>query len=91
MSALSELFGASRRLRLLTIASGAIAVAAMSMTSLLDKVASGQLPAVAFVKPDGTVTYFGGAAAKMAASGVDMTPVGAINKVTIDPCAGKPK
>lgn len=91
MSFLHELFGHSRALRTLAVASAVIAGAAMATTSLLDKVSSGQLPAIAFVKPDGTVTYFGGAASRMAAAGVDMTPVGAINKTTIDPCAGKAK
>lgn len=89
MSILSDLFAGSRSLRTLSVACAIIAGAAMAATSLLDKVASGQLPAIALIKPDGEVTYFGGAAAKVAASAVDMTPVGAINKVTVDPCTGK--
>lgn len=91
MSVLSDLFQGSRPLKTLVVACAVITGAAMATTSLLDKVASGQLPAVAFIRPDGTVSYFGGAAAKIASTGVDMTPVGAINKVTVDPCAGKPK
>ena len=91
MSAFSELLGSSRTLRTLVIASAVIAGVAMAATSFLDKVSSGQLPAIAFIKADGEVTYFGGAAAKMAATGVDRTPVGSINKVTVDPCTGKAK
>jgi|APMI01.1.fsa_nt_gi hypothetical protein len=89
MSALSDLFGRSGTLRTLTVACAVIAGTAMAATSLLDKVASGQLPGVALIRPDGTVTYFGGAATRMASGAVDMTPVGSINKVTIDPCTGK--
>ncbi|QLP97869.1 MAG: hypothetical protein HZY79_11480 [Rhodoblastus sp.] len=91
MSALSDLFGQSSTLRTLGVTCVVIAGAAMAATALLDKVSSGQMPGVALVRPDGTVTYFGGAAAKIASTGVDMTPVGAINKVVVDPCAGKPK
>lgn len=89
MSVFTELFGHPGTVRTLAITCVAIAATAMAATSVLDKVSSGQLPGVALIRSDGTVSYFGGAASKMAATGVDMTPVGAISKVTIDPCTGK--
>lgn len=89
MSVFSDLFGNSSTLRTLTVACAVIAGTAMAATSLLDKISSGQLPGVALIRPDGTVTYFGEAAARVAATGVDMTPVGAINKLIVDPCTGK--
>lgn len=84
-----------RRLALTTAVVGAIAVG-VSLT--LDRVLKGGLPQVAIIHADGSLSVFGGSATAAGAggapstrNGVDMTAVGSINGLKIDPCTGQLK
>lgn len=99
MSLLPEYLTRSGAVRTFAIAGAVMTATAMGAASFFDKVASGALPSVALIGSDGTVTLFGGAAGKLASrfdpkqidKQIDMTPIGAINRTTVDPCTGKPK
>ena len=84
-----------RRLAMTTAVVGAMAIG-VSLT--LDRMLKGGLPQVAIIHADGSLSVFGGAGAAagggaptQARNGVDMTSVGSINSLKIDPCTGQLK
>jgi hypothetical protein len=88
----------SPTIRMLMVTSAVTAAAAVGTVLAIDGVSTHGLPQIAITRSDGSIVSFGGpvnpvkSMAKAAdGKGVDMTAVGSINKVTIDPCTGKTK
>lgn len=85
----------------LGMTAGAIAIAAVAATTLLDRASKNGLPTIAFIDSKGSSIVFGGApTAQTAAAGkaaqpkfdqIDRTVTGSINRITLDPCTGKQK
>lgn len=78
-----------------------VGLAAVGLSLTLDKTLKGGLPQIAIVHADGSLVLLGGkpagagapaqTAAAGARNGVDMTAVGSINALKIDPCTGQLK
>ena len=85
----------------LGLTAGAIAIAAVATTTLLDHASKTGLPTIAFIDSKGSSIAFGGVpTAQTAAAGkaaqpkfdqIDRTVTGSINRITLDPCTGKQK
>ncbi|MBL8588025.1 MAG: hypothetical protein JNK46_05800 [Methylobacteriaceae bacterium] len=67
-----------------------IGAVAIGLSITLDQSLRGGLPRIALVKADGTMTLLGGASVP-APRGVDLSPVGSIDRIKVDPCTGQPK
>ena len=88
----------------LGITAGAIALAAVAATTLLDRVSKTGMPTIAFIDPKGSVVFSSlpqpqspqqvasaGKAAQPKFDQIDRTVTGSINRITLDPCTGKQK
>ena len=91
-------------LQTLGLTAAGIALAAVAVTTLLDRASKNGMPSIAFIDSKGSVV-FGSApqaqvGAQVASAGkvaspkfdnIDRTVTGSISRVTLDPCTGKQK
>jgi len=77
-----------------------IAIAAVAMTTLLDRASKNGMPSIAFIDGKGAVVFSSAPQGQTASAGkaaqprfdnIDRTVTGSISRVTLDPCTGKQK